>query len=284
MKKILVTGVSSGIGFEICRYFIQKGYMAIGSVRKEVDAIRVKEQLGANFIPLIFDVRDITKTQDEISRIKPILEENGILLLVNNAGIAVPGPLEFIAEEDFEKQLDINVKSVRRITNLLLPYLGIDQRYPKGKIINISSVSGLFVSPFNAAYSISKFALEALTDGYRRELLPFGIKVIAVQPGPITTKIWNKNLGALKKYETTRYGDILKNADKMINEAEKSALPVIEVSKVIWKILNKRHPKTRYLVHKSPRIFKLFTNWLSDSIQDKLVFKTMQKGDKHRTI
>ena len=101
--------------------------------------------------------------------------------------------------ENFEEQLDVNVKSMRRITNLFLPLLGahLDYKYNPGRIINMSSISGLFSSPFNGSYSISKHAVESMTDVYRRELRQFGIKVIAIEPGPIKTKIWQKNLNLL---------------------------------------------------------------------------------------
>jgi short-subunit dehydrogenase len=284
MENILITGVSTGIGYDSTCFFIKKGYRVIGSVRKPEDAKKLENKLGSNFIPLIFDVRDIEKMESEIDRVSNILNENGLKGLINNAGIAVPGPLQCISEEDFEKQLDINVKSVRRITNKLLPFLGTDSKYKPGRIINISSISGLMVNPFTGAYSISKFALEAMNDAYRRELDMFGIKVVAVEPGPIKTEIWDKNKGALEPYLDTAYGEILKNADHMIDQAEKNALPTEAVNKVLLKAIENRSPKTRYIVHKHSFLFKLLAKYTPDKWVDQVVRMTLKGGNKHRMV
>jgi NAD(P)-dependent dehydrogenase (short-subunit alcohol dehydrogenase family) len=189
-------------------------------------------------------------------------------------------------EDDFERQLDVNLKAVRRITNLFLPLLGAKPSYKKipGRIINISSVSGLFNSPFNGAYSISKHALESMTDVYRRELHRYGIKVIAIEPGPIKTAIWQKNLNVMDKYADTDYYDILQKANKMIKNSEKSALPVSKISNLILKCLTKKHPKSRYIVHRNRMVFKLLAYYLPDKLVDWLIFRSMANGEKHRPV
>jgi NAD(P)-dependent dehydrogenase (short-subunit alcohol dehydrogenase family) len=286
MQNIFITGVSSGIGYDAAKKFIQQGNHVIGTVRKDEDAKRLSQEFGDKATILIFDVRDQIKMDAEIQRIKPMLAQHGLSCLINNAGMAVPGPLQYLSEEEFEMELDVNVKSVRRVTNALLPYLGTDKKttFKPGKIINISSVSGLFNSPFNGAYCISKHALESMTDVYRRELAMFGIQVIAIEPGPIKTEIWRKNLGALDKFDQTEYGEVLASANKMIENSEKSALEVELISKLLLKIYFDPNPKTRYLVHRKKLMFRILSSWLPDKWADRLVAKAIAKKDNYRPV
>ena len=283
-KNIVITGVSSGIGRDALRLLHQKGYHIYGSVRKEADAKSLTEAYPQRFTPLIFDVQD----QDAVNQAaKRVFEACGrINALINNAGVAVPGPLQFVTEADFERQMDINLKSVRRITNTFLPLLGTapDFKGPPGRIINVSSISGLFSSPFNGVYSISKHALESMTDVYRRELRRYGIKVMAIEPGPIKTKIWGKNLNSMAQFADTDYYDILQKADKMIENTEKNALPVARTSNVILKCITKKHPKTRYIVQKNTLVFKIVANYLPDKLVDWFIQRSFSLGNRHRPV
>ena len=284
MDIVFITGVSTGIGYAALKSLIENGYYVIGTVRKSSDAERLRKEFGNSAYILEFDVTDQVNTQSQIENIYHLLKENGLKCLINNAGIAVPGPLEYLSEKDFEYQMDVNVLSVRRITNLLLPYLVTNQKYNPGKIINISSVSGLFNAPFNGSYCISKHALESMTDVYRRELYQFGIKVSAIEPGPVKTEIWRKNIGQLDKFFDTPYGDILASADMIIKNSDESAMPVKVITDTIEKILNSNSPKTRYLIHKKPFMFRLLSHYLPDKFVDRMVFKTLAKKNNFRPI
>ncbi len=284
MKNIFITGVSTGIGYDALRSLVSLGYFVIGTVRKPEDADKLKKEFGDKCIILVFDVRDMEKSMAEISSVMPKMEKEGLYCLINNAGIAIPGPLQHITEEEFEQQMDVNVKSVRRITNMLLPYLGTDKKYEPGKIINISSVSGLFNSPYNGSYCISKHALESMTDVYRRELAMFGIRVSAIQPGPIKTEIWKKSKGTLDRFKDTVYGELLSSADKMIENAEKSAFDVKVVTDIIINILQSEQPKTRYLIHRKKFLFRMLAFYLPDKLVDKMIAKTLAKKDNYRPV
>jgi len=284
MAYIFITGVSSGIGYDALRTLTNKGFHVIGSVRKESDAARLYTEFGDLCTILIFDVTDAKTCKNQIESIYPLLEKDGLFCLINNAGIAIPGPLQHLDDEELLQQLDVNVHSVHRITNQLLPFLGADTKYKPGKIINISSVSGMFNSPFNGAYCISKHALESLTDVYRRELSMFGIQVCAIQPGPIKTEIWSKTLGTLDRFKGTNYGEILSSADKIIKNSEKSAFDVHIISASIVNIISANKPKTRYLVHRKPFLFKLLAFYLPDRMVDKMVAKTLAKKDNYRPV
>ncbi|MBP9197496.1 MAG: SDR family NAD(P)-dependent oxidoreductase [Saprospiraceae bacterium] len=284
MKNIFITGVSTGIGYDALTSLVSRGYFVIGTVRKSEDADKLKKEFGDKCIILVFDVRDVDKCTAEIKKVIPKLEKEGLFCLINNAGIAIPGPLQHITEDEFEQQMDVNVKSVRRITNMLLPYLGTDKKYEPGKIINISSVSGLFNSPYNGSYCISKHALESMTDVYRRELAIFGIRVSAIQPGPIKTEIWNKSKGTLDRFKDTVYGELLSSADKMIENAEKSAFDVKVVTDIIINILQSKQPKTKYLIHRKKFLFRMLAFYLPDKLVDKMIAKTLAKKDNYRPV
>ncbi|MEZ5049809.1 MAG: SDR family NAD(P)-dependent oxidoreductase [Saprospiraceae bacterium] len=284
MRIIFITGVSTGIGRAALAHYINKNYHVIGTVRSSQDKEILEKEFPKNTNFLCFDVRDSEKMESEILGILPFIKQHGLAALINNAGIAVAGPLQYIPEDDFEKQIDVNVKSVRRITNHLLPYLGMNHSYPPGRIINISSVSGLIVSPFMGAYSVSKYALEAMSDAYRRELYGFGIKVIVIEPGPIKTEIWDKNKGTLKPFENTEYGSMLKNADDIMDNANATGLPVDAVIKYLDLALEKKNPKTRYIVHKNTFLIKLIAKIIPDTWVDKMAYKTLSKGEKHRMV
>ena len=283
-KSIVITGVSTGIGRASLDLLHEKGYHIFGSVRNQADANKLSKIYPDRFTPLRFDVQN----HDEVVKASKVVFEQCETLvgLINNAGIAIPGPLELLSEEQFEKQLDVNVKSIRRITNLFLPLLGTKPGSAKqpGRIINISSVSGLFNSPFNGAYSISKHALESMTDIYRRELRRYGIKVIAIEPGPIKTEIWKKNLNKMDEFKDSDYYEVLQKADKIIENAERNALPVENVSRLVAKCLTVSRPKTRYIVHKNKFAFRLMAYYLPDKITDWLVHKTLTSSNRHRPI
>jgi NAD(P)-dependent dehydrogenase (short-subunit alcohol dehydrogenase family) len=284
MNYIFITGISSGIGYHAAKTLAGKGFHIIGSVRNSKDAERIRQELGERVTVLIFDVTDIETTKKEIESVFPLLEKDGLSVLINNAGAAVPGPMQYLPEEDFLRQMDINVFAVRRITNLLLPYLGVSPSYKPGKIINISSVSGLFNAPYNGAYCISKHALESMTDIYRRELRMFGIQVSAIEPGPVKSNIWNKNKGALDRFLDTEYGSILSKADKIIENSEKSALDTSVISQVIEDIIRSDNPKTRYLIHRKKWLFKILSRYIPDKWADALIHKSMTKKDKFRPV
>ena len=284
VKYIVITGVSTGIGRDTLSLLHKKSYYIFGSVRKEADAKKLSESYPERFTPLIFDVQN----HDEVVKAAKVVFETCDVLhaLINNAGIAVPGPLQHMSEKDFERQLDINLKSVRRITNLFLPLLGAAPNFKNvpGRIINISSISGLFNSPFNGAYSISKHALESMTDVYRRELRRYNIKVVAIEPGPIQTAIWQKSLNSMDKYSHTDYNDVLQKANMMIEKSENAALPVSRISNLILKCLTTRNPKTRYIIHKNKLLFKLLAFYLPDRLVDWFIHRTLTRGNRHRPI
>src|SRR5919108_313280 len=173
MKSVVVTGVSTGIGWGIVKVLLQKGFRVFGSVRKTQDAERLSEEFGENFVPLIFDVTDEAAVQAGARQVREQLKGETLFGLVNNAGIAVPAPLIHQDTDDFRHQLEVNLVSVLIVTKAFVPLLGSDRslRGKPGRIINISSVSGKVGYPFLGAYAASKHGLEGFSESLRRELM-----------------------------------------------------------------------------------------------------------------
>lgn len=249
MKSVLITGVSTGIGRDATRELLEHGYQVFGSVRKEKDAAELQAQFGPQFKPLLFDVTD----EAAIQRAVPVVAQalNGQLLagLVNNAGIAVAGPLMHLPIADFRQQFEVNLVGLLAVTQAFLPLLGakLPRQERPGRIINISSVSGKIAYPFFGPYSSSKHALEALSDVLRRELNIYGIEVITIEPGSIRTPIWDKaDQADTGRYVHTDYAPILQPLQKLFVERGRNGLPVELVSTAIRQALEAPRPKTRY--------------------------------------
>ena len=182
MRSVVVTGTSTGIGWGTTKVLIARGFRVFGSVRKKADAERLSAEFGAAFVPLVFDVTDEDAVGSAAARVGDALAGGKLFGLVNNAGVAVAGPLLELPLDEFRHQIDINLTGVVITTKAFGPLLGTDRALtgPPGRIVSISSVGGKNAVPFLSA---SKFALEGLSEGLRRELLPFGIDVIVVATG-----------------------------------------------------------------------------------------------------
>ena len=194
MRSVVITGTSTGIGWGAAKVLIANGFRVFGSVRKRADADRLKAEFGQSYVPLLFDVTDAGAVKEAAAEVRAALAGETLAGLVNNAGVAVAGPLLELPVEEFRRQIEINLVGVVIVTQAFAPLLGTDRglKGNPGRIVNISSVGGRIGNPFLAPYVASKFALEGLSESLRRELLPFGIDVIVIAPGAVATPIWAK--------------------------------------------------------------------------------------------
>jgi NAD(P)-dependent dehydrogenase (short-subunit alcohol dehydrogenase family) len=280
---IVVTGVSTGIGYAIAEDLLKRGCTVFGSVRKPEEAAALQAKLGTKFFPLIFDVRDEKAVHEAAAKVAQQVGTEGIDILINNAGVAVFGPLQHLPVSEVAYQLDVNVLGVLRTTQAFLPLLGakLPKREHPGKIINIGSVSGRVTSVFTAPYSMSKFALESMTDGLRRELmLSYGIDVISIQPGPILTPIWTKAKKETNRFQDTDYAPFLSKANDIIEQAEQRALPTSAVTNKIWEAIILAKPKTRYVIVKNAWMIKLL-KYVPDRFLDNMMVKNMLAGKRY---
>ncbi|MBV8438873.1 MAG: SDR family oxidoreductase [Silvibacterium sp.] len=272
-KSIVITGVSSGIGLDAASLLVQRGYRVFGSVRKESDGQSVKSRLGDDFIPLMFDVTDHAKIAAAVEQVRAAVGDGGLTALVNNSGIASSGPLMHIPLDELRKQMDVNVIGLLAVTQAFLPLLGArrDCPHPPGRVINISSASGGLVFPFVGAYSASKFAVEALSDGLRLELGLYGINVVAIEPGMIRTPIWDEVEETGAPYAGTDYRQSLDAFRALaIKQVRKGAPPSI-VSQAILRVIEARRPKARVPLTGQWWLGKLMPTGLRDRILRKSV-------------
>ena len=223
-KNIIITGVSTGIGYTTTKLLINSGYKIFGSVRSEKDAESLKSEFGKQFYPLIFDVTDKENIYNCVELVKNEIGNKGICALINNAGLAVGGPLLEIPVENIRYQFEVNVFGLITVTQAFSKLLGAYKNAKHtGKIIMISSVAGKRSYPFVGPYSASKHALEGLSDALRRELMLYGIDVILVEPGPVKTEIWNKTpdpennkfIGSDYEPPLRKFSGMLKSLKKM---------------------------------------------------------------------
>ncbi|HIM73635.1 MAG TPA: SDR family NAD(P)-dependent oxidoreductase [Candidatus Marinimicrobia bacterium] len=276
MKKVVITGVSTGIGYSSAKILCDSGYRVFGSVRKQEDAEKVTSEFGANFTPLIFDVTDSKGIQENAEIVKSeLLPGEALAGLVNNAGVAMGGPINLIDTDVFRQQFEVNFFGLIEVTKTFLPMLGaVKNSMQQGKIINISSISGRRAHPFVAPYTASKFAVEAFSDALRREMLLYGVDVILIEPGPIKTAIWDKvpDLDD-NEFTGTDYEHSLRKFYKMFIEMGKKGFDADIIGNRVKEILQDPSPKTRHVI--TPNRFINFTlpGILPDRMFDKLVGK-----------
>ena len=251
MEYILITGVSTGIGYSATKNLIDAGYIIFGSVRKQEDADRLLSDFGDKFIPLIFDVTDEDAITKAVEIVKSKLDGKLLAALINNSGIALGGPLQHLPTDIFRKQFEVNLFGVVSVTRSFLPLLGAYKgSKEKGKIVMISSVSGKRSYPFVSPYTASKHALEALSDSLRREMMLYGIDVVIIEPGPIKTPIWDKAPSVKENpFLGTDYEPALRKFyGQMVTKGKMEGLHVDKVGKLISKVIRIKNPKTRYVI------------------------------------
>lgn len=271
-QSVVITGVSSGIGLAAAKSLLKAGFRVFGSVRKDADARRLAAELSPDFFPLIFDVTDEKAVKTAAARVRSALNGETLCGLVNNAGIAVAGPLAYLPIDEFRKQLDVNLTGVVIAIQAFAPLLGVDKalKGKPGRIINISSASGRKASPFLAPYAASKFGLEGMSEALRQEMMVFGIDVIVVAPGMVATSIWDK-AGAVDvtPYATTAYAKSIENVRFMALKQGKAGLPAEKLGDVVKQALTARRPQLRYAVSR-PSMGKFILSLLSQRTIDRM--------------
>ncbi|MEQ1785051.1 MAG: SDR family NAD(P)-dependent oxidoreductase [Hyphomonadaceae bacterium] len=276
MKSIVVTGASTGIGWGCVKVLAGKGFHVFGSVRKTADADRLSAEFGKNFTPLLFDITDASAVAAGARQVSDHLKGETLFGLVNNAGIANPGPLLHLDIDAFRQQMEVNVTGQLIVTQAFAPLLGAaaDTRSKTpGRIAMMSSVGGKVASPFLGPYSASKFALEGLSESLRRELMIYGVDVIIIAPGAIATPIWDKaDAIDVTRYANTPYAKALDNVKRYMVELGRKGLPAEKIGETVHTALTTPNPKTRYIVTPEP-----FTNWMGNNAPKRFLDRTIAK-------
>jgi len=274
MQSVVITGVSTGIGLASASYLVRKGFRVFGSVRRACDAEKLTTALGSNFIPLCFDVTDSEAIAQASETVREQLDSSTLNALVNNAGIAIAGPLLDLPVTDFQQQLEVNLVGQLKVTQAFAPLLGKDKslRGKPGRIINISSISGVRAMPFMGAYAASKFGFEGFSEALRRELMYYNIDVIVIGPGPIQTPIWDKAEQIdIAKFSQSDYLSIMQGFQKETVKRGREGYPVEHMAEVIFNAITSKNPKVRYAVVKSSLLEKLIVNLAPKRFLDKII-------------
>ena len=270
---VLVTGASTGIGEATSRHLKSLGFDVLAGVRKDEDAGR----LGAAGLQTVkLDVTDAA----HVDALRARFRDSGLAGLVNNAGMAVAGPLEFVPIDSLRRQLDVNLIGQVAVTQAALPAL----RRARGRIVNVSSIGGRIALPLVSPYSASKFALEGVSDSLRRELRHLGVDVILIEPGGVKTPIWKKGsaladeMAADMPPEAVQlYGpmmDFLRA--ETVKIGERTGIDAIEVAKVIGTAMTASRPKTRYLVGREAKSRWAVAKRIPDRAMDSLIARAMR--------
>ncbi len=278
MKNIVITGVSTGIGYYTTKHLIKNGHTVFGSVRKQHDASKLEKEFGKNFHPLIFDVRNEDAIEKSANEVEKIVGNNGIDCLINNSGVALGGPILHLSNKVFKEQFDVNLFGVVSTTKIFARLLGAYKgSNHSGKIIMISSVSGKRSYPFVAPYTSSKHALEGFSDSLRRELMLYNIDVVIIEPGPIKTAIWDKAPDPNDNpFVGTDYEKSLKIFYKEVIEKGKNGLDSNVVAKLIDKIIKLKKPKSRYVISANKLRDYYIPGLIPDRLFDKIIGKILK--------
>jgi NAD(P)-dependent dehydrogenase (short-subunit alcohol dehydrogenase family) len=275
---VMITGASTGIGEACALHLDRLGFRVFAGIRKSVDGESLRRRASERLVPVRLDISDETEIKLAAAKVIEALEGKGLAGLVNNAGIVVGGMLEFLPLDALRRQLEVNVIGHIAVTQAFLPSL----RKAGGRIVNISSLSGLISSPFTGAYSASKFAMEALADALRMELLPWRIHVSTVEPGFIQTPIVPKSLAAVEELREQLpaeaiqwYGPSMRAVGSATQlEAAKGA-PTEVVVKAVVHALTARRPRSRYVVGNYSRLQIGLFRALPDRWCDALIMRKL---------
>jgi len=286
-KSVLITGSSTGIG-EACAIALHdKGIRVFAGVQRHEDGEALVEKTSTALIPLLLDVTDAQAIKGAVQKITEATGEDGLSGLVNNAGITIAFPLEFLPMDALRRQMEVNLIGPAAVTQAMLPLI----RKGQGRIVNVSSISGLVAAPYIGAYAASKHALEAMSDSLRVELRNFNVPVSLIEPADIATPIWEKSRqaandlrdkmleegGADTVLEEVReaYAEDIAAMREATSKSEANAIPVSRVVKAIEHALLSRRPKTRYPVGGKTWGVRLALRYLPDRLRDKVVANSL---------
>ncbi len=279
MRAVLITGASTGIGKATAVELARCGFQVFAGVRKPEDGERVREAAAGKLEPVLIDVTDPASIEAGAATVAERTGSAGLAGLVNNAGVAYAGPLEFVPLDDIRRQLEVNLIGQIAVTRAMLPAL----RAAKGRIVNVTSIGGVVATPFFGPYCASKFGLEAVSDCLRTELRPWGIKTIAVEPGSAKTEIWARGQEIADQVRARMdpkaeelYGAAIDQTARVSAETGARGIPPEQIASTIHKALTTRRPRARYLVGRDAYGMRIASRLLPTRAWDAIVARTLK--------
>ena len=275
---VLITGASTGIGAACAIGCATRGMTVFAGVRNLSAGHTLRAKAGTAIIPVQLDVTDGDSIAQAAALVSREVGDTGLAGLVNNAGIAIGSPLEFIPLDQLRRQLEVNVVGQIAVTQAVLPLV----RRARGRIVNMGSIAGRATIPMMGPYSASKHALEAVTDALRLELAPWDIEVSIIEPGAIDTPIWDKSLQVSTEIESELpmeakqlYENTAERIRDRVGLSARRAIPADAVVEAVWHALTSKRPKTRYLVGRDAKVRAIMAKWLPDRLQDWVLKKVL---------
>jgi NAD(P)-dependent dehydrogenase (short-subunit alcohol dehydrogenase family) len=276
MPTVLVTGASTGIGRATALRLDGDGWRVFAGIRNPADGESLRAAASERLLPVTVDVTE----PEQIAAAAELIEretEGGLDGLVNNAGVAVPGPLETIPLDDFRRQIEVNLTAYVAVSQAMLPAI----RRAEGRLVFLSSIGGRVAFPFGGPYHASKFATEAIGDVFRQELRPWGIKVAIIEPGSIDTPIWDRGQRKSEEIEAKSprtnllYGAAIEKFRKVIEDTAERGIPPEKVANAIAHALESSRPKARYLVGLDAKVQARLKPLIPTSLFDKIVARQL---------
>ena len=275
---VVVTGASTGIGRATALRLAQSGQTVFAGVRKPQDGERLEAEASGELRPLQIDVTDGGQVAAAAAAVSEAVGERGIIGLVNNAGVAIGGPVEFVPLDDLRRQLEINLVGQVAVIQAFMSQL----RRATGRVVNVASVGGRVASPFFGPYNASKFGLKAISGSLRMELRPWGIGVSVIEPGAVATEIWERGASTAREVRErmpaeaeTHYAESLDAATAAANKMGEAGIHPDRVAKAIEHALTARRPKKRYLIGREARMMVGLSTLLPRGAYDALVQRGM---------
>ncbi len=278
MRSVLLTGASTGIGRASALRLDSAGWRVFAGVRREADAEALGQAGSDRLVPLMLDVTDPAQIAAARESVAAELDGRGLDGLINNAGVAIPGPLETLPIEDFRRQIEVNLTGQVAVTQAMLGHL----RQARGRVVFISSIGGRIAFPLTGAYHASKFGIEAVGDVFRQELRPWGISVSIVEPGSIDTAIWER--GEREADEVGKrahpdqedlYGKAIASYRKVARQLAKRGIAPEKVAETVEQALSASRPRPRYLVGLDAKVQARLKPLLPTPIFDWVVARAM---------
>ena len=275
-ESVFVTGASSGIGRASVDFLANAGWQVFAAVRKAEDARKLESEFGRNVTAVIMDVTDRNSIREAAAQVSLQLSGRGLHGLVNVAGIGMVRPVEYAGTDDLQKIFDINVFGQIAVTQAFLPMV----RQARGRIVNITSIGVNIALPFGGLLNASKSAFAKISDTLRLELRPFGVRVIAIEPGAIKTPAVEKTLGDMESVianlpaeGATQYGEMMTTFARRGYQQEMSGSPPEVVADAVLHALTSPRPRIRYRVGKHAKVLSILPKVLPDSALDAFVLR-----------
>jgi NAD(P)-dependent dehydrogenase (short-subunit alcohol dehydrogenase family) len=273
---VVVTGASTGIGRATALHLDALGLRVFAGVRREKDGESLRREASPRLTPIRLDVTDAGQVADAARQVGDAVRDSRLAGIVNNAGIAVAGPVEFVPLDRWREQLEINVLGMVSMVQSFAPLL----REGRGRIVTIGSLGGRLAQPMAAPYCASKHALEAISDALRLELRPWNISVSLIQPGAVKTPIWDKGLRAGAELLRTAppevqtlYGAAVEVATKIAIHENETGVDPIDVARAVEHALLSSRPRTRYPVGRQAKLLIPLSRLLPDRLKDELLLR-----------